>query len=99
MCGSRDEQLGAVAGLGRRGRNRAAAGNALVRRKRAAALDETSQQIECLLRVRLDQLELRKSVLEGLDVVAVLHLVEAVSRRLPVAMISGLLLLGKSGSD
>ena len=57
--------------------------NALVGRQRGAALDLPDEQIEGALRVRLDQLELRERgrVLVGLDVVAVLYLVQPVRGR------------------
>src|SRR5580692_121512 len=77
--GSRsDEELGAMARLRRRGRDRAAARDALIRRQGGSMLDRIRQQVKGVLCMRLDQLELRKGVFVGLDVVAVLHLVEAV---------------------
>ena len=46
-----------MAGLRRRGCNSFASGNALVRRQRGALLDVLDQQVECTLRVRLQELE------------------------------------------
>ena len=88
-----DEELGAMARLSGRGRDRAATRDALVRRQGGAVLDRFRQQVEGVLRVRLDQLELRKGVLVGLDVVAVLHLVEAVcGARVAVVVVFALLI-------
>src|SRR5438046_139436 len=56
----------------------ASARNALVGRQRHVVLDVVYEQVESALRVRLDQLELRKRVLERFDVVAVLNLVQTV---------------------
>src|SRR5260370_17680412 len=78
--GSRDEKLGAMPELSGRSLDRAAARDALVRGKGGAMLDRLRQQVEGVLCVRLDQLELRKGILVGLDMIAVLHLVEAVCR-------------------
>jgi len=72
-----DEELGTMWRLSRRGRDQAATRDALVRRKGGAMLDRIRQQVKGALCVRLDQLELRKVILVGLDVVAVLHLVKA----------------------
>ena len=57
------------------------------------------RQVKGVLRVRLDQLELREGVLVGLDVVAVLHLVKPVCRPLMLLISSLMILVGKSGSD
>ena len=85
--GSRREELGTVAGLSGRSGDLAAARDALIRRQLDAALDVVHQQVKGLLRVRLNQFELlresrrrRGRVLVGLDMVAVLHLVEPVCR-------------------
>src|SRR5262245_38447245 len=72
-----DQQLFAVLGLGMFV-DAAAARNALARRKGLVVFDVVDQQIECLMRVRLDQLELRVERRVAFDVIAVLHLVEAV---------------------
>src|SRR5262249_24746072 len=72
------QDLRAVAGLRRAGGDRTAARDALAGWELRAALDVVDQQVERALGVRLDQLELREGVLERLDVVAVLHLVQAV---------------------
>jgi hypothetical protein len=76
--GSRDEKLGAMPQLSGRSLDRAAARDALVRGKGRAVLHRFRHQVKGALCMRLDQLELRKGILVGLDVVAVLHLVEAV---------------------
>src|SRR5437868_4233495 len=73
-----DEKRGAMARLSGRSRDRAAARDALVRGKMGAVLDRFCQQIKGVLCMGLDQLDLRKGVLVGLDVVAVLHFIEAV---------------------
>src|SRR6267142_5380784 len=82
-----DEQVRAVAGLCRARRDRAAAGDALRGRQGDPVLDAVDQQVEGLLRVRLDELERGEGRggrgagrLVGLDVVAVLHFVQAVGR-------------------
>ncbi len=49
-----------------------------VGRQRHAALDLRNEQIAGVLRMRLDELELRERVLENLDVISVLHLVQSV---------------------
>src|SRR5215831_5009024 len=72
-----DEQLCALLGLGIF-HDAGAPANALARRKRLVVLDVVDQQIECALGVRLDQLELRVERRVAFDVIAVLHLVEAV---------------------
>src|SRR5260221_1828566 len=77
---SRHEESGAMPRLVRRCGDGAAARDALVGGQAAAMLDEIDQQVEGALRMRLNELELREGVLEGLDVVAVLDLVEAVRR-------------------
>ena len=66
-------------------RDRSGAWNALVRRQRGALLDVLHQEVECALRVRHDQFELWEEVLVGLDVVAVLHLVQS-ERRLAIVI-------------
>ena len=85
ILGLRYEEIGAVARLGRSCRDRAAARDALVRRQFGALLDLNRQQVKGALGMLLDQLELRerrRRILVGLDVVAVLHLVEPVLRAL-----------------
>ena len=82
-----DEEIGAMPRLSGRCRDRAATRDALVRRQLGAVLDGFRQQVKGVLRVRLDQLELREGVLVGLDVVAVLHLVETVCRARVFAVI------------
>ena len=67
-----------MSGLRRRLGDGPAARNALVGRKRHVALDLVYEQVESALRVRLDQLELRESDLERLDMVPVLDLVQPV---------------------
>src|SRR5271165_138289 len=94
--GSRsDKEIGAVPRLSGRGRDRAAARDALVRRKGGAVLDRIRQQVKGVLCVRLDQLELRKGVLVGFDVVTILHLIETVRRaqQLAIAVVSAPLLM------
>jgi len=60
-------------------------------------LDVFHQQVKGVLRVRLDQLELRERILVGLDVVAVLHLVKPICRVL-MRLVSTLMIpVGKSG--
>src|SRR5439155_20385632 len=78
------EQARAVSRLRRRVGDALPARNALVGRQRHVVLDLVYEQVESALRVRLDQLELRKRVLERFDVVAVLDLVKAIRR--PVAV-------------
>src|SRR6516162_7998006 len=75
---SRREETGAVSRLNGHGSDRTAGRDALVRRQLGIVLDMPRQQLKSALGVRLDQFELREGVLVGLDVVAVLHLVEAV---------------------
>src|SRR5215469_2057142 len=58
--------------------NFVAARDALARRQRTVMLDVVDQPVECLLGVRLDQLELRVERFVAFDVITVLHLVEAV---------------------
>ena len=61
-------------------------------------LDVFHQQVKGVLRVRLDQLELRERILVGLDVVAVLHLVKTICR-VPMRLVSTLMIsVGKSGN-
>ena len=71
----RYQQVLAVARLGRRLGNRAALGNALAGRQRCLGLDVIDEQVERLLRVRLDHHQLRERKHEALDVVPVLHFV------------------------
>ena len=85
--------------LRRRGRDRAATRNALVRRKGGAVLDRLRQQVEGVLCVWLDQLELRKDILVGFDMVAVLHLVEPVCRAAMAVVIAFVTLFGQSGGN
>ena len=59
--------------------DRAAARDALARRQVGMIFNSTDQHIERVLCMRLDKFELRECQLEGFDVIAVLHLVEAVS--------------------
>ena len=59
--------------------NRATARDALAWRQFGVVFDSTDEQIERVLRMGLDQFELRECDLEGFDVIAVLHLVKAVS--------------------
>src|SRR5207237_10278042 len=56
----------------------AAARDALAGRQRRAAFHVVHQKVESVLRMRLDQLELRIKLLVSLDMVAVLDFVEAV---------------------
>ena len=57
----------------------ASARDTLIGRQHRAALDLRYKQIEGALRVRLDELELRREyVLEKFEVISVLHLVQAV---------------------
>src|SRR5467141_1454997 len=87
--GLRHQQVGAVARLCRAGGDRPAAGNALGGRQPGPVLYGIDQQIERALRVGLDELELRERAARGLvslDVVPVLHLVEAV-RGLATALV------------
>src|SRR5215469_2710021 len=72
-----DKELRAVLGLGVIA-NFFAARDALARRQRTVMLDVVDQPVECLLGVRLDQLELRVERFVAFDVITVLHLVEAV---------------------
>src|SRR4051794_41454860 len=78
--GLRDEERRAMPRLGRMRCNRRAAPDALVGRQRRSPLDVIDEEVEGALRVRLDELELREEVLERLDVVPVLHFVQAVRR-------------------
>ena len=57
---------------------RAATRDTLARRQFGMVFDGTDQQIKRVLRMRLDKFELSESEREGFDVIAVLHLVEAV---------------------
>src|SRR5437870_13782117 len=68
----------AVSRLRRRIGDVTAARDALARWQRRAALHVAHQHVESALCVRLNELELREDVLVGLDMVAVLHLVEAI---------------------
>ena len=78
---SRHEQARAVSGLRRGIRDGSAASDALTRGKGSAALDVLDNQVKRALRMRLDQLELREAeLLVVLDVVAVLHFVQAEGR-------------------
>src|SRR6266702_4617299 len=82
------EQARAVSGLSRRGGDLAAPRDALRGGQRSSVLDRTDEQVERLLRVRLDELELGEGAprrrrelrrrLVRLDVVTVLHLVQPV---------------------
>jgi len=56
--------------------------DALTRRQIGMVLDGTDQEIEGLLCVRLYEFELREGLLVGVNVVAVLHFVEPISRNL-----------------
>src|SRR5580704_18052980 len=94
-----DEELGAMPRLSGRCRDRAAVRYALVRGKGGAVLDRFRQQVEGALCVRLDQLELRKGVLVDLDVVAVLHLVEAICRAAPAVVIAFITVFGQRGGN
>src|SRR5467141_1269506 len=87
--GLRLEEIGAVARLRRAGGDRSAVGDALGRRQPGPVLYGIDQQIERALRVGLDELELRERAARGLvvlDVVPILHLVEAV-RGLAIALV------------
>src|SRR5438046_8718931 len=68
--------------------------DALARRQRRAALHVAHQHVESALCVWLNELELREGVLVGLDMVAVLHLVEAigVSAVVPIVILANALL-------
>ena len=59
-------------------RDRTTARHALVRLQRHVGFNVRDQRTECGVCVRLDRLELRERVLEGLDVIAVLHLIKPV---------------------
>ena len=50
--------------------------------------DRIRQQVKGVLRVRLDQLELRKGFFVGLDVVAILDLVQPVRRAVVAAIVA-----------
>ena len=76
---SRGEQVSTMARLCWVFVDRAAARDALARRQVGMIFNSTDQHIERVLCMRLDKFELRECQLEGFDVVAVLHLVEAVS--------------------
>src|SRR2546427_242539 len=80
------EQARAMSGLRRRVGDGLPARNALVGRKRHVVLDLVHEQVEGALRVRLDQLELRESDLERLDMVPVLDFVEAIRGPVVVTM-------------
>jgi len=54
------EEIYAVSRLRRRIADRAAAGDALARRQRRAALDVLDEEVERALRMRLDELQLRE---------------------------------------
>jgi hypothetical protein len=60
--------------------DRATARDALARRQFGMVFDGTHQQIERVPRMLLDKFELREFDREVIDVVAVLHLVEAVGK-------------------
>src|SRR6476646_6518250 len=75
---SRGEEVRAMAGLCRVFVDRAATRDTLARRQFGMVFDGTDQQIKRVLRMRLDKFELPESEREGFDVIAVLHLVEAV---------------------
>src|SRR6059058_4481098 len=77
--GSRCEQARTMARLCGCFANRATARDALAWRQFGVVFDSTDEQIERVLRMGLDQFELRECDLEGFDVIAVLHLVKAVS--------------------
>ena len=74
------QQVGAVACLRRVARDRAALRNALARRQRRLVFDMIDEEVERLLRVRLDQHELGERRDVRLDVIAVLHFVQPVLR-------------------
>src|SRR5439155_6479476 len=76
----RHKETRAVSRLCRRLGDGAAARDALAGRQLAAVLHLLDQQVEGLLRVRLDQLELREQQLVSFQVIAVLDLVQAVRR-------------------
>src|SRR6516225_3427383 len=78
-----DEKLGTVSRLTGCGRDCATRWDALVRGERDALLDIVHEQVKGTLRMRLDEFELRKDILVGFDMVAVLHLVETVRREIP----------------
>src|SRR5262244_271480 len=60
-------------------------------------LNIVDQQVKGVLRVRLDQLELREDILVGLDVVAVLYLVKPICRALMRQVTTLMILVGRSG--
>jgi hypothetical protein len=72
------EELRTVSRLCRSGGNVAPVRDALAGRERHSLLHLLHEEVEGFLRVRHDELELRKPVLIRLDVVAVLHFVETV---------------------
>src|SRR3954470_13716358 len=89
------EEIRAVFRLRGRIADRAATRDALARRQRSAPLDVVHQEVERVLRVRLDELELREvELLVVLDVVAVLHFVQAVSG-VPFAAVVALVAAGR----
>src|SRR5205807_2401039 len=73
---SGNEQIGAMSRLRRCVRDGARPWNALAWRQRRVVLDVVHEQIERLLRVRLNEFELRERIFKRFDVVAVLHFVE-----------------------
>src|SRR5881628_2635129 len=102
-CASRDEERGAVSGLRGLLGDRRPVRDALARRERGALLDVVDEEVEGTLRVRLDQLQAREDVPERLDVVPVLHLVEAVRGRVVIVVVAGAALVlpasGERGTD
>src|SRR5690242_3861381 len=104
--GSRREELGTVAGLSGRSGDLAAPREALIRRQLDIALDVVHQKVKSFLRVRLNEFELlresrsrRGRVLVGLDMVAVLHLVEPVCRAAPALAIPFITVFGQRGGN
>src|SRR5215467_182259 len=78
---SRRQQARAMPWLRRHCGDLASDRDALARRQRDCEFDLGDQQIERLLRMGLDELQLREDSFEGLDVVAVLHFIEPIVRR------------------
>ena len=58
----------------------------MVGRQRRATLDILNQEIEGALCMRLDEFELREGAAEGLDMIAVLHLIETIGR-MPITIV------------
>src|SRR3984893_7830539 len=97
-----NKELVAMPGLDRGCQDRAAPRNALIWRKVGPVLDTLGQQLKGTLRMRLDQYELRErrhGVLIGLDVIAVLHLVEAVGRALALPVVPLVATSREGGGD